>query len=181
MKATRLLDRGGATAVEFALITPILILLFVGIFDVCQLLLLRFRLDAAAASGANFALLQAKKVNSLDGPTLAGQIAALARSDSGSNVATVAVDLNHGPQASASGTANVVASGTATNADQCYCPQASPFAWGAGVSCGTACASNLQSGKFVRVTITRPYSALFSNYGMVSNGNIVATSTVQTQ
>lgn len=182
MRRRRRLGRVGASAVEFAIIAPVLALLFVGIFDIGQLLFVRFRLNAAAASGTGFAIAKAAQVNATDGATLAAQIAALARSDSGTNVATVRVDLNNGPIATASGTGTVETSGTAANADKCWCPQASPFTWGAAVTCGTACPGAATiAGKFVRVTISRPYTALFSTYGLVSNSTITVTSTVETQ
>lgn len=172
----------GSTAVEFAIIAPVMVVLFAGIADIGQLLFTRFRLDAAAASGASYALVQAAKVTAADGPTLAAQIAALARSDAGSNVATVTVTLNNGPVATASGDAPVAASGTPAGADQCYCPQASPFAWGAGVACGTACTgAGTVAGKFVRVTIARPYAPLFSDYGLTDDGMIRVAAIVQTQ
>jgi Flp pilus assembly protein TadG len=175
-------SRNGSAAVEFAIIAPILLVIIVGVADIGQLLFTRFRLDAAASAGAGYALVQAAKVTAAEGPALATQVAALARSDAGSNVATVTVTINNGPVATASGSGAVTASGTASGADQCYCPQASPFAWGAAVACNSACAgTSAVAGKFVRVSISRTFTPLFTDFGLTQGGAIQVAAVVQTQ
>lgn len=182
----RLMAATEATAaVEFAIIVPILMLLFVGITDLGGALLIRFRLDAAAASAANYAMVQAASVTSSSGGALAATIAALARSDAGVNATDVSVVVNNGPTATATGTGSVVvtnSSGTASQpADLCYCPGANPFSWGGSVTCGNACPGGGTGGKFVRITLRRPYTALFSSYGFIGSGAITTSAIVQAQ
>ncbi len=182
----RLIAANEATAaVEFAIIAPILILLFVGIADLGGALLTRFRLDAAAASAANYAMVKAGSVSAAGGGALAGSIAALARDDAGTSAASVTVVVNNGPMATASGTGSVVitnSSGAAAQpADLCYCPVANPFAWGSAVTCGSACSGGGSGGKFVAISLSRPYAALFSSYGFISGSAIAASAIVQTQ
>ena len=175
----------GTAAVEFAIIAPILILLFAGVTDLGGAMLTRFRLDAAAASGANYAMVKATSVTSTGGSALAAAIAALARSDAGLNATDVTVVVNNGPSATVTGTGSVVlaaiSGAAALPADLCYCPGASPFAWGSAVVCGATCAGGGTGGKFVRISLSRPYTALFSTYGLITGGAITGTAIVQTQ
>lgn len=172
-------------AVEFAIILPILMLLLAGITDLGGALLVRFRLDAAAAAAANYAMVKAGSVTSAAGGALAGSIAALARTDAGISAADVTVVVNNGPTATATGTGSIVvtnATGSAAlPADLCYCPGASPFSWGGSATCGSACPAGGMAGKFVAITLSRPYAALFSSYGFISGDAIVATAIVQTR
>ncbi len=172
-------------AVEFAIVAPVLVVLFAGITDLGGALLTRFRLDAAAASAASYAMVKAKNVTATDGGALAATIAALARSDAGVNATDVTVVVNNGPTATVTGTGSVaVTNGSGTSAqpaDLCYCPGANPFAWGGAVTCGNACTGGGTAGKFVSITVRRPYAALFSSYGFISGSQITASAIVQTQ
>lgn len=182
----RLLSAKAATAaVEFAIVVPIFILLFVGIIDLGGALMTRFRLDAAAASAANYAMVEASSVTSAAGGSLAGSIAALARDDAGTNAASVIVVVNNGPTATVTGTGPVVLTNTsgsaAQPADLCYCPDSSPFAWGSPATCGSACSGGGTGGKFVTISLSRPYAALFSTYGFISGSSIAESAIVQTR
>lgn len=181
----RLLATTDATAaVEFAIVVPVFIMLFAGITDLGGALLTRFRLDAAAASAANYAMVKATSVTSIGGSALAATIAALARTDGGVSATNVTVVVNNGPAATVAGTGAVVltniSGAAALPADLCYCP-ATPFAWGGAVTCGSTCAGGGTAGKFVAITLSRPYAALFSSYGFISSGTITASAIVQTQ
>jgi Flp pilus assembly protein TadG len=177
-------DRRGIAAVEFALVTPIFCLLLAGIVDLGGALFTKFRLDSAITAGANFAQVNAGNVNSTNGQTLANNIATIVETSQGSSWADDGVVVNNGPTATvASGTATP--SGTATNADVCYCPTGTPggFTWGSAVTCGSACpgTNTGYAGKFVTITASHSYSPIFSSYGIVQNNTISASAAVQVQ
>jgi len=177
-------DRGGIAAVEFALLTPVFCLLLAGVVDLGGALYTKFKLDSAVTAGANYAQINAANVNSSNGQTLANNIATIVETSQGAGWANDGVVVNNGPSTTvASGTPTT--SGTATNADVCYCPAGAvgSFTWGSATTCGAACpgAGTGYAGKFVTITATNTYSPIFSNYGIVQNDTITASAAVQVQ
>ena len=166
---------------EFALLMPVFGLIFAGIADFGGVLLTRFRLDAAVSAGANYAMVNAASVSSASGATLGTSISTVVANNAGSTWADDAIVVNNGPTQNMTGGTST-SGGTASNADSCYCPTISPsFAWGAAVTCGSACGGGGIAGKFVTITATRTYAPMFSGYGLVSNNTISVTTAVQTQ
>jgi Flp pilus assembly protein TadG len=175
-------DRRGIAAVEFALLTPVFCLLLAGVIDLGGALYTKFKLDAAVTAGANYAQINASSVNSSNGQTLANNIATIVETSQGSGWADDGVTVNNGPTtAVTSGTATP--SGTAANADACYCPSGTvgSFTWGSSATCGSSCAGGGYAGKFVTITATKTYTPIFSSYGIVQNDTITATAAVQVQ
>ena len=177
-------DRAGIAAIEFALATPVFCLLLAGIVDLGGALYTKFKLDAAVTAGANFAQVNASNVSAANGQTLANNIATIVETSQGSSWANDGVVVNNGPAASVSGGASST-SGTASNADLCYCPSGTPgaFTWGSSVTCGSACPGTNKgyAGKFVTITASRAYTPIFSSYGVVQNDTISASAAVQVQ
>lgn len=177
-------DRRGVAAVEFALVTPIFCLLLAGIVDLGGALFTKFRLDSAVTAGANFAQVNAGNVNSTNGQTLANNIATIVETSQGTSWADDGVVVNNGPIATVAG-GTATPSGTATNADVCYCPTGTPGAltWGSEVTCGAACpgTNTGYAGKFVTITASHTYTPIFSSYGIVRNDTISASAAVQVQ
>ncbi len=177
-------DRSGVAAVEFALISPTIILVLVGLIDLGGMLYTRFQLDASLAAAANYAMVNGSSVNSTSGAALASTLAGLVSSGQSSNWADSSVTLDNGPTASSSG-GSVSTGGTASNADACYCPTGSAstgVTWGATQTCGATCTGGGYAGKFVLLSASRNYSPIFTGYGLVSQaGTITATSLVQVQ
>jgi Flp pilus assembly protein TadG len=177
-------DRRGVAAVELALLTPVFCLLLAGVVDLGGALFTKFKLDSAVTAGANYAQINASNVNSTNGGTLAANIATIVETSQGSGWADDGVVVNNGPTTTV--TAGTPATtGTAANADACYCPSGtvSAFTWGASTTCGAACpgTSTGYAGKFVTITATKTYTPIFSSYGIVQNDTITATSVVQVQ
>lgn len=173
-------DRSGVAAVEFALISPTIILVLVGLIDLGGMLYTRFQLDAALNAAANYAQVNAANVSSTNGATLASTLAQLAASPSGSSSS---VTINDGPTASYStstGTAATSSGGTASNADSCYCPTGSgtSVTFGSSQTCGSTCSGGGYAGKFVQLSASMNYSPIFSGYGLVSQAGTMQVSTV---
>lgn len=175
-------DPRGTSAVEFSLLLPVFALLLVGAIDFGGVLFKKFRLNSAVTAGANYALVNAGKVDGTNGATLAGSIASLMASADTAESTTGTIVVNNGPTATltAGGT---TAGGTAANANSCYCPSASAsgVVWGTARTCGSACTGGAPAGKFVSIVVSQAYIPSFSNYGIVENGAITSTAVVQAQ
>ena len=177
-------DRSGVAAVEFALISPTVILILVGLIDLGGLLYTRFQLNASLSAAANYAMVNGSNVSSTNGPSLASTLAGLISSGQSSNWADSSVTVNNGPTASSSG-GTVGSGGTGSNADSCYCPTgaaSSSVTWGSSQTCGTTCGGGGYAGKFVLLSASRAYSPIFTGYGMLSqSGTMTVSSLVQVQ
>lgn len=170
-------NRRGSSAIEFALLSPIMIFLFTGMVDFGMALWLRFDIEQQLSASTNLAIVRAANVSSANGATLASQIAAIASSDT-----DIAVVINNGPSVSrTAGTSTPT--GTAANADQCYCPTFvnGAVSWGSAQTCGNSCPSGIRAGKFVSVVTSREYDPIFSDYGFVDDGRIYTRALVQVQ
>jgi Flp pilus assembly protein TadG len=182
-RRARLDDNQGVAAVEFALILPVFGVLLAGVVDLGNVLYTRFRLDSAVAAAADYVEVNASSVSSTGGATLASNAATIAQSSQGSGWANASVIINNGPSSTIS-SGNTTVGGTAANADSCYCPTYTTgnTTWGGAVSCGSACpTTSTTAGKFVTITASRTYTPVFSTYGIVQNGTISSSATVETQ
>lgn len=172
----------GVSAVEFALVTPIFLLILAGTVDIGGLLKAKFELSSAVSAGSNYALLNGDKVSSAGGDALARSIMAVAASGVGGNGGNVQIVVNNGITISFdASTSQATQGGTASNADLCYCPTRSgtTLTWGAAKTCGSACTGGGRAGKFVTLSASKPYTPLFGGFGIVSDGNITVRSVVQ--
>ena len=176
-------DCSGVAAVEFALISPTIILILVGLIDLGGLLYTRFQLNASLSAAANYAMVNQASVSSTNGPSLASTLAGLISSGQTSNWADSSVTVNNGPTAgSSSGT--VSTGGAASSADLCFCPSgtSASVTWNGGQTCGTTCAGGGYAGKFVLLSASHAYSPIFTGYGMLSQtGTMTVSSLVQVQ
>ena len=175
-------DTTGLAAVEFALIAPVFCLILVGAIDLGRALYTKFGIDSAVSAAANYAVNNASSVNSGSGSSLAVNLASIVASGHAANWANATVVVNNGPSATL--TAGVItSSGTAANADSCYCPTrgASGVTWGAPVACGATCATGGIAGKFISIVASRTFVAIFSSYGIVKSGAIGGSAVVETQ
>ena len=92
--AAFLRDCSGVAAVEFALISPTIILVLVGLVDLGGMLYTRFQLDASLTSGANYAMINGTSVNATSAAALANTLAGLVSSGQSSNWANSSVTPN---------------------------------------------------------------------------------------
>lgn len=174
-------SREGTSAVEFAILAPVFALIFGVTMDLGGVLFVNFTLNNALSSATNYTLLNAANVNSTSGATLASSAGSIIANSRSTGWANAVVVVNNGPTATVtSGT--VAASGTASNADSCYCPtvSGSTVTWGAAVTCASACSGGGLAGKFVSFTATRAYQPIFSTYGIVNQGTLTTTAIAQT-
>lgn len=172
---------GGASAVEFAILAPVFAFIFGLSMDLGGVLFVNFSLNSALSSATNYTLLNASSVGSASGASLASSIGTIIANSRATGWADAVVVVNNGPTATVTNGA-VVASGTASKADSCYCPtvSGSTVTWGSAVTCASACPGGGLAGKFVTLTATRAYQPIFSSYGIVKQGTLTATVIAQT-
>lgn len=182
LNALRLSDAGTA-AVEFAMLSPVFLLLVAATVDIGGALYTKFRVDAAVSAGANYALVQNANVSSTGAPDLSTKIANLLSSSSATANTSGAVVINNGTTATLNASGAASTSGSAAAADSCYCPTGSgaSLVWGDAVTCGGACSNGSIAGKFVSIVARQNYTPFFANYGIVQDGAISSSAVVQTQ
>lgn len=172
----------GASAVEFALIVPLLLLILAGVVDLGSALKAKFDLNAAVSAAANYALLNASSVNSTDGAALADKLADIAKGSLSGGYGDIDIGINGGTSVVfASG--QMTKGGSASNADKCYCPTGSGAAmsYGSAVACGSVCSSGGTAGKFITIRAAKPHSPLFGGFGIVDDGEIAIHTVVRPQ
>ena len=116
------------------------------------------------------------------GAALASNIAQVVENNAGSNWADDAIVVNNGPsntdhQRHARPPAARRPTPTAATARP-YRARPSPGA--RPPTCGAACGGGGVAGKFVTITATHNYTPIFSSYGIVQNGAVTVTTTVET-
>jgi len=175
-------SRSAAAAIEFAFIMPVFLIMFVGVVDLGMMLVEDYRLDQAVAAGAEFAAVNASSVNSTNGATLASNIATAVESANGNAWANDTVVVNDGPSVTVSN-GTPTSGGTASNANNCYCPTGSPpnWNWGSSMTCGASCSGGGTAGKFVTITATASYTPLLGLYNFINSGTLRQSSVVETQ
>lgn len=184
LRSIALKSSSGIAAVEFAFIVPIFLILLMGAIDIGQMLLAYYRLDQAVAAGAQYAVLNAANVNSTSGPTLASNIATIVSNANGSSSANDTVVVNNGPSVTITN-GSPQSGGTASNADNCYCPTGSPptWTWGSAQTCSANCNGGINgiAGKYVTVTASVAYTPILNIYTFLNNSTLTQSAAVQTQ
>lgn len=173
-------ERKGAGAVEFALIAPIFVVILAGIVDLGSLLHTKYRLNAAIAAGSNYALVNGQDISADEGAKLAMNIARVLAGEQAMSSSDTNVVVNNIAQVQ-------VAAGIATTAslpgsgNACYCPTktGNAIVWGAAKVCGSACPDGGVAGKFVLISISKPYSPMFGGYGFTEADHISVSAVVQ--
>ncbi|HVO26848.1 MAG TPA: TadE/TadG family type IV pilus assembly protein [Candidatus Margulisiibacteriota bacterium] len=189
MTASRLLralpfrDRRGVAAVEFALFSVVFLVILAGTVDIGNLIFSTYQLDATVSAGAQYAVVNATSVSSTNGATLASSISAVVNNGHGTGGGwSNTVVVNNGPTTTTSD-GSPSSSGTALNADRCYCPTGSPgsWSWGSSQICGAGCGGGGIAGKFVSITATRTFTPFFPAWGILSGNTLTRTAMVQVE
>ncbi|MGA3400716.1 MAG: TadE/TadG family type IV pilus assembly protein [Acetobacteraceae bacterium] len=177
-----LAGRNATAAVELALVAPLMLILLAGIIDFARVYDEEIELSSGVAAAAEYALINAALINSSNATSLAAALSGIVANGNGAAWANATVTVNDGAtSAITNGTTS--SSGTAANANSCWCPTGSSAAWtwGTAATCGSACAGGTLAGKFVTITGTRSFTAVFGNYGLISNTTLHQSTIVQVQ
>jgi Flp pilus assembly protein TadG len=175
-------DRTGASALEFALLAPVFLVILAGVLDIGTLLHTKYRLNAAIAAGSNYALVNGQDISEDDGAGLALNIAKVLAGEQPMSSSESTVVVNNAAQVSVSGGVATTAS-MPGDGDACYCPTKvnGAIAWGSTATCGSVCAGGNVAGKFVLISISKPYAPMFGGYGFTDAGQISVSAVVQGQ
>lgn len=172
----------GVAAVEFALIAPVFIIALAGVVDLGGELYAKMRLEASVDAAANYAIVNASKVTSTSGGSLASQIATIVTGVNSGMTENATVVVNNGPSVTVTN-GTTTSGGTASGADHCYCPTGSVpnWTWGSAVTCGAICSDGTVAGKFVTVTASYDYAPILSGYSFAPGGTLTIGTLVETQ
>jgi Flp pilus assembly protein TadG len=178
-------ERRAIAAVEFALVSPILIVLLMFVIDFGTYLYTSLRLSNAVTAGADYALIYGQSVNANSSTCASATPACLTVSTYRSNISTIVRNASS-PVLSAPtvyyNTSSSSGADTDTVFNSCYCPSstASPSAQTTS-TCGTACADGSQPGSYVAIVASATYSTFFPGDSWLSGGTINKTTWVRVQ
>lgn len=132
-------ENTGVAAVEFAIYGTLFLINFAATVDIGLVMYIQFQVNSAVSAGAPYAAINAASINSTSAASLAISISNVVANANGSGWEDGTVVVNNGPTVTVTGGSAVV-SGTAANADNCYCPTGSPpnWSWGSSRTCGSA-------------------------------------------
>ncbi|MBX3529557.1 MAG: pilus assembly protein [Rhizobiaceae bacterium] len=175
-------DRSGASALEFALLAPVFLLILAGVVDIGSLLHTKYRLNSAIAAGSNYALVNGQDISEDEGADLALNIARVLAGEQASASGSSTVVVNNAEQVQMTGGVATTSS-LPGNGDACYCPTKTDgsVAWGSAATCGSVCAGGGVAGKFVLISISKPYAPMFGGYGFTESDQITVSAVVQGQ
>jgi Flp pilus assembly protein TadG len=164
--------RDGVSAIEFALVAPIILLLLAATVDFGSMIHARTQMEGASQSAMTYAMGRGQPFEATKAPELAQNLERilLARLGQGS---TIAIDVNHGAQRSlANGSAS--ATGNAALSALCYCPTMSEtgVSWNTALACAKPCPKGGTSGKFVYMSVMVAASPIFGGFGLADNGQL---------
>jgi Flp pilus assembly protein TadG len=188
MKARSILSRWkgeerGFAVLEFALLTPVVLVILAGTADLGTVLYARVQVDSAVNAAANYALVNASSVSSSGASSMASSMASYVNASLPGTDGGAAISVNNGANQTAGTGASVSGGSTASAADSCYCPSGSgaTVTWGSATTCGSSCPNGGFAGKFVVINAHQPFTPMFSNWGIISAGAISMSAVVQVQ
>lgn len=172
--------QAGVSAVEFAMIAPLFVLILAGVADIGAVLHTKFRLNSAMSAGANYAMVNGGQMEADGGETLATALVSILTDTPFGDAAGSYVQVNGGVSMSFADGRTSIENGPG-NAGKCYCPAASGSGvdWGPAMACQTACSGGGLAGKYVLMSVTVPHSPLFGSYGIAEDGRVSVRAVVQ--
>lgn len=163
----------GASAVEFALLSPIILLLLAAVVDFGLWINARGRLEAALSGAATHVMAsgqQAEIAALLELGQTAVNILALQAGDDAVIRGVIDNALHFDV---ANGRPGV--SGDEGALGTCYCPsrQAGGIDWGAALACAAPCPDGEGvAGRYMSLAVTVPYASIFAGHGLVRTDRI---------
>ena len=131
----------GVASVELALMAPVLLVFVTGITDLSMIFHKQLQLSAALTSGAEYGFTQGQSEH---GSALSADVINFVQTLSGNTLSSVTATYNNGLVA----------------ADY-YCVSGSPAVYSGPYAAGAACADGSTAGKFLSITGTFTYTAMF--------------------
>ncbi len=182
-QASRFLrGESGASAVEFALLGPVFIVMMAGIVELGGAVNTKLRIDSAITSASTYLLGKGASVNASSAETLAKDVLKMLEAELGKKDVAAAVTVNNGPTVTMT-IEGEGKSGNNSGADSCYCPSKGDglIQWGNAMTCGTACASGGFAGKYVVISASKGFVSLFPVDRFIKSDMLGGTAIVQVQ
>ncbi|PYE30326.1 TadE-like protein [Rhizobium sp. PP-F2F-G38] len=168
-------SRSGASAVEFALIAPVFLLLFAGTAEIGLATMTRMQVNEAVSAAVNRALISGAAVTAATADTTVSTFATMLRVARGgqSEHSQLAISFNGG-RTYTSVEGRMTPKGSASAVDECRCPTQSggTIQWGSKVPCATACPDKSLSARYVSFELTQPYKPLLPAAGLIGTEGI---------
>lgn len=173
-------SQDGVSAIEFAILSPLLLLILAAVIDLGTLVYTRMQIESAVSAATAYAFANAENVSQANAGTLGNGMAKMLTARLGADI-TAVVEINNGSRHTY-GSGQIVHSGSASYADQCYCltSSGSALTWAAN-TCGITCSGGGTAGRFVTISVRKPYQPLFFDYGMTQDGKAVGGAVAKVQ
>jgi Flp pilus assembly protein TadG len=151
-RSVRRRRNAGVAALEFALLVPVLIALFLGVAEFSMVYHDQLQVSSALSAGAEFAFTKGQTEEGGSGGNLDTDVQTFVNSIISSNLlnATASVVVYYN---------GVTADGSPSS---CYCPTSSPLAFNTTATCGATCSDGSTAGKFATLTASLTYTPMFS-------------------
>lgn len=156
-------DRSGIAALEFALLVPVLVVIFLAVADFGLLYYRQLQMASALAAGAEYAF---TKGQSETGATLTADVSNFVNTVSPVPATSSTASFNGG-----------------LSATSCYCVAGSPAVFTGPLTCGAACtdSSGSTAGKYISITGSFSYAAMFVLDQVLFPASLAQTVTVRLQ
>lgn len=154
----------GASAVEFALLTPIILLILAAVMDLGLWINARTKLESALSSASTHVMASGQQANTDALGELTQTAVGILVQQVGEK-ATISATIDDAVRVSyAAG--GYSTSGTESDLGRCFCPalQSEGFDWGPAQACGTPCpSSDAFSGRYMSLSVSAPYTSIFGS------------------
>jgi Flp pilus assembly pilin Flp len=156
-------NEDGVSAIEFAILAPIFVLILIAIIEFGSAILIRLELNSRISSIANF--LTISGLNISNETAFENALIGLLDRNTAPFIREINLDVNNSVLVqSVAGAVNI--SGTGESISSCYCPSIndSGFTWGSGTPCNSQCSSGALSGRYIRVSMDGRQFSLFGRF-----------------
>lgn len=143
-------DRSGVAAVEFAMLSSVLVLASVLMLDFAHAFHMQLQLTNGVTAASQYAFQKGQNIAPRDVPDFLAKVASIVAGTS---------RLSAAPKVTV--TYNGAADGSRANGF--YCVSGPPWVWAQTGAAASACGGGISSGRFVTITVTAKEAALFKN------------------
>jgi uncharacterized protein (UPF0333 family) len=148
-------SRSGSAAVEFAVVFPVMLLIFAATVDMGFAYYQKSRIGSAISAAAYYAVKNGSSLSSTTADTMRTTLETIIRSTLGTSTdITVSILINN--------------STTASAASNYYCVTGYPPTYTSTGTSQTTCSGSLTSGKFVTITVTQQIKPLILAPGLIT-------------
>lgn len=149
----------GVSAIEFAILTPIFILVLIAIVEFGSAILIRIEINSRISSISNYFTISGQRTYPED------LISELLNAHGGAAIQNISLNINNSIF-SELGNGGFQYNSTSTPPSNCYCPSGAQdnITWGSPVSCGNTCPSGSRAGRYVLVSMEGRQPLLFGRF-----------------